>query len=426
MILIGAVVGIWLSSQLSLPVITNQQVGTNGGITLEFSAEMQRDSVAQRLSISHTQNFQLVWQGRAVTIWPNSNWKPGSMISVHLASGAESLNGREIPRDFNSQIIVRQPELIYLSSRSGKDQIWKSTLTGETETLSEQTEVLETAVSRDGEWIAFSLNNNQGGADLWIMDRNGEEQRMLVECGNSVCSEISWQPFQQKFAYSRYLNGLQGIPRVWTVDVQTGEIFSFFEDEEIIGHYPAFSPNGSALSIFSPVLGGIYLQDLQKGASSVIQTSIPQQAVWSPDGQVVYFLRGIGLEGQPVDKIYRFDLKNNEISIAQGFEDDLFNYGTPAWSPDGSIVAIPLRQMDGGLSTQIWLFDKDGVLIEEITNDPVYIHGGLAWSGDGSQLRIQRLAIDSSQQQSDILVWNAYNGENSLIVEGAFGGDWLP
>lgn len=255
MILIGAAIGVWLSSQLSLPVITNQQVGTNGGITLEFSAEMQRDSVAQRLSISHTQNFQLVWQGRAVTIWPNSNWKPGSMISVHLASGAESLNGRKIPCDFNSQIIVRQPELIYLSSRSGKDQIWKSTLTGETETLSEQTEVLETAVSRDGEWIAFSLNNNQGGADLWIMDRNGEEQRMLVECGNSVCSEISWQPFQQKFAYSRYLNGLQGIPRVWTVDVQTGEIFPFFEDEEIIGHFPAFSPNGSALSIFSPVLG---------------------------------------------------------------------------------------------------------------------------------------------------------------------------
>ena len=227
-------------------------------------------------------------------------------------------------------------------------------------------------------------------------------------------------------AYSQHKNGNQGIPSVLTADVQTGEISQFFADQQITSQFPSFSPDGSYISVYSPSLGGIYLQNLEDGSSAILQTSIPQLAIWSPDGTDILFQRSIELEGQPVDKIYRFDLISKSITLAIGSEDDLFNYGTPALNPNGDTIAIPVRQIEGGLSSQVWLFDAAGQLIHKITDDQGYSHGGLRWKMDGKQLIIIRLSVDTSIQQPEIILWDMQTDKFVPIAEDASGPVWLP
>jgi Tol biopolymer transport system component len=427
-VVIGLIGSLWLSRQISIPHLVNQEIGTSGGIVLEFSDEMRIDSMADRLTISPKSSFRLEWENPKLTIWPKTSWEPGSVIAIHLKAGSEDLLGRKIRRDFQGQVSVRTPGLVYLFPISNMAGIWRIREFGGTpdEITSDQTGVIELAVSTDGEWIAFSVENELGGADIWIMNRDGGEKKLLVECGEPVCDEIAWQPTRQRIAYSHYKRGYQGVPSVWTADVQTGEISQFFADQQITSQFPSFSPDGLYLSVFSPSLGGIYLQNLEDGSSTILQTSIPQKAVWSPDGKVILFQRSIELEGQPVDKIYRFDLLIKSITLAIGSEDDQFNYGTPAWNPNGDTIAIPVRQIEGGLNPQVWLFDAGGQIIQKITDDQFYTHGGLRWRMDGKQLVLIRLSVDSSIQQPEIILWDMQTDIFVPIAEDASGPVWLP
>ena len=425
---IGLIGSLWLSRQMSIPQLVNQEIGTSGGIVLGFSGEMRIDSVADRLTITPNPGFRLEWDNLKLTIWPETSWEPGSVIAIYLKAGSEYLAGRKIRNNFQAQVRVRTPGMVYLSPISTKAGIWRISEYGEipAKIIDNLTGVIELAVSTDGEWIAYSVENKLGGADIWIMNRDGGERKLVAECGEAVCDEIAWQPTRQRLAYSRYEKGYQGVPSIWTANVQTEEISQFFADQQITSQFPAFSPASSYLSVFSPSLGGIYLQNLEDGSSMVLQTSIPQKAVWSPDGKVILFQRSIELEGQPVDKIYRFDLLNKSITLAIGSENDLFNYGIPAWNPNGDTIAIPVRQIEGGLSSQIWLFNLSGQIIQKITDDQFYTHGGLRWRMDGKQLVIIRLSVDSSIQQPEIILWDMQTGFEEPIAKDASGPVWLP
>ncbi len=426
-VLIGLSVSIFAIMRMNPPVLVNGEVGIVGGIQLRFREEMQTDSIDERLVITPGQEYQLKWAGKELTIWPATIWQTDSNITVFLQAGGASTIGRKINRDVTFQVSVREENFLFLTTNSEVTEIWKSAPSGETSgKLVEKSRIVEASGSFDGEWIVYGEENDMGGVDLWIVDREGKQPRLIVECGRSVCSEFSWQPYEHRIAYSLYRNGPQGIPHVWSVDTTTGEKDPFFEDESSIGQFSRFSPDGDHLSLFNPELGGIYFQNLVTGTSGIIQTVIPQQAVWSPDGKGIYFLRSIELEGQPVDKIYKFDLEKEDISLALGFEDDLYSYGKPAWLPDGSMIAVPIRQIDGGLSSQIWLFTAEGVLVRELTSDPVYTHGGLAWSNDGKYLLIQRLAVDSSDRELEILIWDVELEKILMGIQGGYGGVWLP
>ena len=184
---------------MPIPQLVNQKIGTSGGIVLEFSNDMRIDSVADRLTLSSNLGYRLEWENSILTIWPETSWEPGTAITLHLTAGAEDVLGRKIRRDFQGQISVRTPGLIYLSPISTRAGIWRiSEFGGTPEKISgDQTGMIELTVSTDGNWIAYSIENDLAGADIWIMNRDGGEKKLLVECGESVCGEIVWHSTRQ-------------------------------------------------------------------------------------------------------------------------------------------------------------------------------------------------------------------------------------
>jgi Tol biopolymer transport system component len=428
LLIMGAGMGgtIFAVAQLARPTLKTAEVGISGGISIQFPKEMSASSVEFRLAMAPEQATNLEWDGTLLTIWPETAWQPEAEITITLKGGSEFVGGGRLLHDWKSIVKVREPGILYLSPYSKGSLLWR--LKGDEAPVGigvEQTGVLEAAISTDGNRIAYSLGNNQGGSDIWIVDSIQKKPRLLMDCGKSVCLELNWQPRKSRIAYSHYLNGVQGIPTVQTVDADSGDAAPFFSDSSISGQFPAFSPDGLKLAVFSPSLDGIYLQDLGEGSSSVLQTSIPQLAVWAPDGKKLYFLRSILLADQPVDKLYSFNIENGQISLVLGAEDDSLVYGTPAWNPDGSLLAVPVRSLGGGYSSQIWLMAPNGTMLQELTDDPEFSHGGLTWRPDGHQLLFQRFMTNASGSP-EVLVWDRLSGRVTRLAEDAYGAKWLP
>lgn len=425
---VGLAFSVWLGSRLPKPTLQSPEVGSRGGIRLLFATEMQPESVTGRFTITSGEEYWLVYEGKELTAWPRTYWKAGEVISFQLADGAESVDGRKITAGMSGVVHVRQPEIVYLSLRSGMADIWKINAAGEEQPLSDQGEggVSELAVSTDGEWIVYSRENEMGGADLWIMDRSGGQRREAQACGSAICGEMAWQPGSQRIAYSQYFEGSSGQPQVWIQDVASGNTVPFFADVDMAGMLPGFSPDGKYISLYSPELGGVFVQRLADGKTSILETSIPQPALWSADSRAVYLLKSLALEGQPADKVYRFNLEDSRMDLALGTKDDAYNYGAPAINPQDGKVAAPVRQLEGGLSSQVWLFEIGEERVQPITNEPAFIHGNLSWNPEGSQLLIQRFMVDSSEQLPQILVWDTGDGEISRIIENGIQAEWLP
>ena len=80
-----------------------------------------------------------------------------------------------------------------------------------------------------GEGIVYSVLREDGGADLWRMDRDGSEQRLLLACPEAACLDPAWSPDGETLAYERR-DIWAGAPnldpkagRIWLLDLEEGE-----------------------------------------------------------------------------------------------------------------------------------------------------------------------------------------------------------
>ena len=67
--------------------------------------------------------------------------------------------------------------------------------------------VFDFNVSPDGERIAFSSYDDQGGISLWTVDRSGNAQ-ILLDCGEDWCINPDFSPDGSKLAYVRRSAGI--------------------------------------------------------------------------------------------------------------------------------------------------------------------------------------------------------------------------
>lgn len=426
-VLIGLIGILYLAGSAPLPITQTVEIGVGGPIILEFGSEMRIGSVEQRIAIQPTENYRLEWLNNQLLIWPQTRWQAGEQIHIEIVKGSQTTDNRSIRQTFTASVPVHAAEILFLSPALDASQVWRYQPGDAGSVLLDSiTGGVEISASPDGSRIIESRINGEGGADLWSIPRFGGGGNRVVNCGKTWCGEVSWQPGENRFAYSQYeLNG-RGAPRIYTYDYKTGTSNPVMVDPSILASHPVFSPDGQFLAFYNLSENGITVLHLKTSKMQILETAMEQAVCWLPDSNGFLFLHSQALDGIPIEKIFHYNLATQSANIALGTQDDALSYGQPAVSYDGQWIAVPVRQVEGGFSSQVWLFDKQGNLVRVITDEPEYTHGSLSWSPDGQVLLFQRLKLNDSPPKPEVLTWNMQKDQIQLIARDANSAEWLP
>jgi Tol biopolymer transport system component len=343
-----------------------------------------------------------------------------------------SQDGRLLKRASSWNFHVRPPLIVYMVAEQGNSALWTfEPASGKTAPLTDSSaRILAFDVSHNGDFIIFSAINDQQGIDLWRIRREGGEPVLLLPCGLDRCSEPAISNFDRRVAYVREAAGpsldLQyGAPRIWILDLETQQNAPVYEDQQIIGYGPVWSPDGTRLSSFDGLADEIRLLDILTGNQLIIPSQTGNPVTWSADGNRFLYtdiaVRDSGLH----TRVRQANLVTSEITTLLGENDQQdYNYKSLAWSPVEDKLVIGLRTDENSRMEGLWLMDPRSLGGQMIAEQPNYVYGNPRWDPWGKALIFQQFDL-KQKYESQISLWRPGWKEPQVLTEGIMPR-WLP
>jgi Tol biopolymer transport system component len=235
--------------------------------------------------------------------------------------------------------------------------------------------------SPDGKRIAGVRSGSSGSSSLWIMDADGNNQRMVLEDSVSGRWSLAWSPDGKAIAWLRNFAGVAGsYQEIIIRELDTGEELQLTDDRKNI-YDICWMPQGDI--IFSSNRGGASnLWTIpSKGGAAVQITRGPGPDLGiraSRDGSRVLYLQqtqfGAIQTGDP-----------DGLNGRQVTPDDQ-NVQVPAFSPDGKTIAFLVADQDPlRFFTYLYIVEANGRNRRQLTTTQQLITS-FAWSPDGRKL----------------------------------------
>jgi Tol biopolymer transport system component len=233
--------------------------------------------------------------------------------------------------------------------------------------------------SPDGSRLAFTR-----GTELHLFDsRDGSERRLLTGVPVASISPPAWSPRGNELVFA-------------SVDVDTGAAEAL--------------ASGSQSTATTQTYADLYAIDVESGSVRRLttgrQTTDP---AWAPGPQIVYSSLQQGRW-----ELFIIDPDGTHRRLTDGRTDV---NRLPSWSPDGTRIAF-LRDL-GGLPSRLNVIRPDGGGLEQISNLPIDVVFGAkpAWSPDGSMLAVST----SLNSPVDVLTGHKPGRDLYLVAAGGSG-----
>jgi TolB protein len=402
------------------------EISATGKIGIQFTEPMQSKEVESRLKIEPNIPGHFVWQGNTVWFLFDRILHPGIAYHFQLQAGAAAQDGRKVLQDQNVLFHVRQPDVIYLSSNKGQNDLWIVPAAGGSpnKLTSSGGKVFDFAPSRDGEQIVYSVANAQNGMDLWLIRRDGSQNRILVDCGPDRCSQPAWSPDGTQIVYYRevlFQSAKNTISGIWGVDTSSGQT-----DFLISGSQPAWSPNGDWIAVMDSIAEVIRVLNVQTGKGIEVKASPDFLPEWQPGGLKLVYADLQSAGALDTVALYQVDLASSQVSRLLDNLPGNLELSVPVFSPDGQELVISMRSFTGGLTKQLWFMTADGKNLQQITQEQTFSNASYTWNAWGTAIVFQRLQMGVSNSSPQVLIWDRVKGDLRVLASQAALPAWLP
>jgi len=218
--------------------------------------------------------------------------------------------------------------------------------------------------------------------------------KRLTNLGNVANAALS--PDGKLFVYS--LAEKDGRRSLWLGHAEGGEPKQIRSPAEVIHQCLTFAPDGSSLYFtesadFSP--GTLYRMPVFGGAPEKTKENIPNDITFAPDGKRFAFVRADG--ANYMTSLFVADVGNaTEHEVASRPNSLGFVADNPAWSPDGSLIAIGAVNNEGSRKQEIFVVRVvDGSVRQLTALDWTGVYA-IQWLKDSSGLIVVAKGTDAA------------------------------
>lgn len=272
--------------------------------------------------------------------------------------------------------------------------------------------------------ISFTMTDNDGNKDIYVIDSDGENLRRLTT-EESLVESPTWSPDADRIAFTSWASGT---PRIYELDVENGTK-TMLPEVRGAGDYitPSYHPDGETLAF--AVLGrggqsGIFTYDVARDCCLTYLSGGPWydlSPTYSPDGQWLAFntLRF----GDAVPQIMLMPASGGEAETLSPYEYGSGGYYTsPDWSPHGDRVTFHGRIERGRYHILVANLEDGGRVLRQLTSegnneDP-------SWAPDGRHI----VFVGERNWGYGLFVVDAATGRIRALMSGSEVGlpDWSP
>ncbi len=291
------------------------------------------------------------------------------------------------------------------------------------------------APSPDGTQIAYTQNNDDGTADIWVVEVESGRARPLTRCVRALCMAPAWHPDGTRIAYQRQeFSATPGdaarATRAWVVDVSTAQSALLFADTQLLGADPAWSPDGRGVAVYDAQAGGIRVHNLLDGSTVLLVSEPGETGLFAPDGEhLVYPVLVRGALGQEFyTHLMLADLSAGTQVSLSGEPGAPVDDGFAAWSPDGARLVVARRYLDDRYTAgkQLYILDVATGEAAPLLVDAAYTHAAAQWDATGRFVLYQRFALTEADAQPEVWALDTHTGEARMLAQNAFFPAWLP
>jgi dipeptidyl aminopeptidase/acylaminoacyl peptidase len=406
---------------------------TTTEIQINFGEPMNDQSVQSNFVTQPALQGQIRWEGNTFIFKPDHPLFSHQTYTAILLSGAKNKTGIPTLRPLKWSFQPSLPSIVYLqSSQLNPEILHIISMDGNAsrELQAAPAPILDFAPSPDGSQIALELLREDGRSELWLMDANTGKNQKLIGCAPSSCSNPVWSPDGKLLAFERNEptpNHTTGSKRIWLYDLASGQSAPVFQDNQILGYYPTWSPDGKRLAFVDENEASIRATDLVTHAAFLIPSGVLTNAgSFSPDGSQLAYTKLVSVGSQFMLQLWLAHLDSNLSQTPLLINPETFQDSLPTWSPDGGWIAFLRRQPGPGQNAQVMLYNLSTTGLTQVTTETGYDNNNLVWDLTGQHLLIQRSKSNGASIIPQIWSYDLAAGRLTQVIDNALQGQWLP